>query len=128
MPGVLETAGVDTQVRQLLFWGVCIWVRLGVAVLTLLALLTWPVPALIGTATVTGVVVITNISRTNSVWWHRSDHIIAGSVVVVTAIAAIAVGDTTISPWIILGVFIADVFLGMGRGWHNRTRNVINRP
>ena len=113
MPGFLATAGVRRVVRSRLFWGVCVWARVGVAVLVLLALLRWTHATLIGVAAVVGVVVIVNASRSNSVWWHRSDHIVVGSVVVTTAVVAIAVGDVTVAPWVILGCLLADVVLGM---------------
>ena len=113
--GLFARRGFLPQARRQLFYGVCIWVRLALAVGVGFAARRWPVAVSSAVLAVALVAVASNIvsavrQGTDAVWWNRPSHaVLAGAI----AAAAVLVLAKQIAP-AALGVFVGiDVIFGV---------------
>jgi uncharacterized membrane protein YgdD (TMEM256/DUF423 family) len=93
--GFFEQHGATPGQRRALFYGVCIWVRLLIAVAAYYALKWWPVPAASVILALAVAVVAVNATAAarhdhNDVWWSRGAHAVIAAMVAVMAVAALA--------------------------------------
>jgi hypothetical protein len=93
MPGRIETAGATPTQRAALFYGVCIWLRVGIAVGVYYAaaaeLEGTMVAVIIASACVTVVELALAALSTNVVWWSHAAHAGVWFLVAVSAVVSL---------------------------------------
>jgi hypothetical protein len=115
MPGRIESMGATPATRCGLFFGICIWVRIAVAVGVLAASIKYYNETLIAILLVCGAVVITNITyRPSEVWWSRNTHVAVGISIMISAIVGLAT-KSYVAPFVVFGLLLLDVFSGIAR-------------
>ena len=113
--GQIAQRGVSLPNRRALFYGVCIWVRLALAIGVGFAAHRWPVvvPSIVLAVALGGIVV--NVVQAvrqgvDAVWWSRPSHAVISFAI---AVAAVLVLTKHIPP-ATLGIFVAlDVIFGI---------------
>lgn len=110
----MEKAGLNVQQRKGLFWGLCIWARLALAVAVFFAARTYP--------KITAIIVLIAAVlgccgnayqhyKHKNVWWSRPSHILLLSLLALASILVLL----NIIPPTSLAIFVAlDVFFGIG--------------
>ena len=112
--GQIAQRGVSLSNRRALFYGVCIWARLSLALAVGFAAYRWPVviPCIVLAVAVGGIIanVVQTIRQgTNAVWWSRPSHAIISFAIAIAAALVL----TKHIPAATLGVFVAlDVIFG----------------
>jgi hypothetical protein len=89
--GLFKKLNFSPSARRALFWGVCIFVRLGLAVLASYLSLWWPVPTAWVVLILAAVAAAFNAwsawnASSTSVWWSRPMHMILALAIVGAAI------------------------------------------
>jgi hypothetical protein len=93
MPGRIEKMGASPNVRAALFYGVCIWVRVGITVGVMYIARAYFVPTMIAVLVAAILYSATEFGLTltnNPVWWSRAAHGLIGAIIAITAIIALA--------------------------------------
>jgi hypothetical protein len=115
MPGVIESGGATPVARGVLFYGVCIWVRVAVAVAVLLAATAWYVETMAVVVAVGSLYVGATTARAcaaNRVWWSRTAHIYIGLCAVLAAVIALILPSNDMT-FVVSGIVLLDVVAGV---------------
>lgn len=114
MPGVFESMGATKGQRAALFYGLCIWVRLGLAYVVYDAALSSPSVTSLVVAGAAAMAAVYNGYNawysTNDVWWCRGCHAIIAAVLSVVAMLSY-VG--LVSPMLMPLIMVGDVVMGL---------------
>lgn len=101
-PGIFESLGVSSNVKKLLFYGICIWVRLFIAYL---AYRYYSKQWFIYVAGLLSLYALLSIGSESCVWWSRSFHkVIAGLI-----FGSVALDQNKFVPYLL----VTDVAFGL---------------
>lgn len=109
---MFKKAGASLCARCALFYGVCIWVRVGVAFGFMFAARAWYTETLAVVVAVAFLFMTSELSQRSEVWWNRKVHAFIGATVLTLAIAGL-VKETDAVVYIISVMLVADVVWGV---------------
>jgi len=110
--GMFKNAGVSVRRRAALFYGVCIWVRVGVAFAFMFAADAWYTGTLAIVLAASVVFTIAELMQESRVWWNRTVHSLMGFAVMISAIVGL-VKKTDGVVYAISVILLADVAWGV---------------
>jgi hypothetical protein len=110
--GVFKNAGVSLRMRAALFYGVCIWARVGVAFAFMFAANAWYTGTLAIVLAAAVIFTTAELSQQSHVWWNRKVHALMGFAVIISAIVGL-VKETDAVIYAISVIMLADVTWGV---------------
>lgn len=113
--GVIENMGFTPQSRSILYYGICIWVRLCFSALLVVLAYYEYYRVVGGTCIVLGVAAIIanalGLYRQNKVWWSRGFHLVTGVLLLCTSVLLFL--RMHVSVYILAVILSADVLVGV---------------
>ena len=109
---MFKNAGVSVRGRAALFYGVCIWVRVGVAFAFMFAADAWYTGTMAIVLAASVVFTMAELVKESRVWWNRTVHALMGNAVMISTVVGL-VQKTDGVVYTISVIVLADVAWGV---------------